>query len=164
MSSLPRCLVGVCVVLFACGGGGGDPPPPDAPPPITGIGQSCVPAMNGADCPAEAQGCLQFAANATVGICTPACLEDATMAVAANGDLTVVPDPLAAGPRSICTSAYTAGIGQAGCTRVVNWSPPDEPLESGKMYTDVVVVCEIGCSADKKCPGTLRCNVDRCEI
>ena len=167
MSSLPRCLIGVCVALFACGGGSGGSPPPDAPPDapaaVTGIGQACVPAMDGADCPAQAMGCLQYSANATIGICTPLCVESGTMTVDATGNLTVTPDPLGAGPSGICSTAYTAGIGESACTAVVGWSPADDPLVAGKTYSGVAVACEIYCSADNKCPGALTCNMGRCE-
>src|SRR5262245_28674825 len=69
------------LALVACGDDGGSSGTPDAkvfmdaptPAALMGLGQRCVAAMQGADCPASANGCLTFAAGATMGICTKAC-------------------------------------------------------------------------------------------
>lgn len=166
MVSHARYLVRLAVVaaLAACGGGS-DPTPdaaPDAPAPITGLGQSCMLSLAVPDCPAQ-MGCLPYAGSSTVGICTPLCLDGATMTADAQGNLMVTPDPLGAGPTATCAAAYTAGIGEAACTSVVFWSPDDPTLMPGTTYTDVGVVCEIFCSAASECPGALRCVQGRCE-
>ena len=152
----------VLAALVACGGDG-----EEEEPALLGLGQACVLAMQGNDCPSQAMGCLGYPGNTTMGFCSPLCVTGGTMVSSAQGDLAITPDPEAAGPTATCTSAFVGRVGQVACTGVVLWSPQDAVLVPGKTYTDVGVACEIFCSADKKCPGALRCvdsDGGRCEI
>lgn len=162
----PLRLVGVLVSALVACGGSDKPPPPDAPAALVGLGQPCALAMGGADCP-DQMGCLGFDGNPTTGMCSLLCVgpQGATMVVDGTGQPTVTPAPGGAGPTMTCTSAYTGGVGTAGCLAIVLWTPMDEPLQTGKTYTDVGVVCTIACGADNACPGTMRCNtmLRRCE-
>jgi len=161
MQPSPRFACFFVAVLAACGGGNGTPTPdaavtPDAPASLTGLGQACSLAQQGNDCPAPL-GCLGFEGNPTTGICTPPCVEGGTMTTDAQGNLAITPDPLASGPTTTCTAAFSETVGVPACISVVLWSPMED-LVVGKTYTDVTVVCAIVCSANNTCPGSLHCN------
>lgn len=148
------------------GGGGGDddvvidapdvPPPPDAPAALSGLGQVCQVAMQGADCPTTAPGCLQFDAAATTGICTNVC----QMANSFMTDAQSQPKNLPSGMANdgVCAGIYTGGTeGVPKCDIIVNLNPADNPLKPNKTYT-FDYVCGIDCGAGNTCPGGLTCD------
>ncbi len=164
-------LAAVSLTLGACGGGGGDDddgtaidssidsPSADAgidgSTALTGLGQPCVAAMQGADCPANANGCLTFTANATMGVCTKVCVQSATfMTNAQNQPGPLTPDPAA--QNAMCTAIYTGTVGTAVCAVPVNRTPTGA-LAPNTTYT-VVVTCGIQCGTGNTCPGNLTCN------
>ena len=103
------------------GGGGVDasvsidaPAQLDAPnAELTGLGQSCDPAMQGADCPAEANGCLTFGQGATAGICTKLCLQTGSFTTDAQSQPGPF-DPDPATMNSVCTRSLTHVASSAG--------------------------------------------------
>jgi len=154
-------------VLVACGDDGGstapdaqifmDAPAPDAPTALVGLGQRCVPAMQGADCPANANGCLSFMPGATVGICTKLCVGPppgtfTTNAQSQPGAL----NPAPATQNAMCPPIYTGTIGTAECNTLVNVMPAGA-LQPNTNYT-FLAVCGIKCGAGNTCPAGLTCN------
>ncbi len=124
---------------------------------LMGLGQRCVPAMMGADCPASANGCLS-AAGETTGICTKACVASATFMT--NGATPPVPGPLTPDPSAqngMCTAIFTGDVGTASCNTPVNLMPAHNPLMANTTYT-VLVACGITCGAGNACPGDLTCD------
>ena len=153
--------------LAACGddggkGGGADAPKqidapaatPDAPGgTITGLGQKCVPAMMGADCPAEAPVCAGFTGTPTY--CTPRCVNAGTATGAANNQFTgIMPAP----SNAICMGAYHATIGMPQCAGILNnYMPADNPVVVGKAYTNINMTCAVLCS-NNACPPGMAVN------
>ncbi|MEO8703381.1 MAG: hypothetical protein ABI867_25260 [Kofleriaceae bacterium] len=155
------------VVLFAvaCGGGGrsGDDDDDDVDAAVdgsgggtlTGLGQKCVVAMQGADCPANAPGCLS-GPGAANGICTNVCVNSASFMTNAQAQIgTITPDPAAS--NGTCTGIFTGTVGTAACTTLVNIAPADNPLVANKAYT-ALVVCDIICGAGGTCDTGLTCD------
>jgi hypothetical protein len=153
------------IALVACGDDGGssgpdakvfqDAPTPDAPVGLTGLGKRCVVAMQGADCPMAAPGCLSFAAGATMGICTNVCQMNTTFTTNAQS----VPGPLTPDPalqNGKCTAIYSATVGTAACDTPVNITPAP-PFQPNTNYT-TLMVCGITCGAGNTCAGGLTCN------
>jgi hypothetical protein len=163
-------VVSMAVGLAACGGGddGGsgeiDAPSidavgtgvdagPDAAAGLTGLGQLCVGAMGGADCPSTANGCLTF--GGAMGICTKACVASAMFTTNAQSQ----PGPLSPDPATqdaMCTAIYTGTVGTAACAIPAN-QMPSGALMPNTTYT-VVVACGIRCGANNACPSGLTCN------
>jgi len=158
--------------LLACGGGDDDDDgdgsgttdaavdgasSPDASPDaatLTGLGQACVPAMQGADCPASAPGCLSSQGAAT-GFCTKLCVQTVTfMTDAQNQPGPFTPDP--ATQDAMCTAIFTGAVGTAECSVPVNITPA-LPLQPNTNYT-ASFACGIACGAGNACPGSLTCN------
>jgi hypothetical protein len=135
--------------------GGGIDAAVDAAAGLMGLGQPCVVAMQGADCPTTANGCLSFAQGATMGICTKICVNSATFMTNAQsqpGPLT--PDP--ATQNAMCTAIYTGTVGTAVCAVPVNRMPAGA-LGPNMTYT-VAVTCGIQCGSGNACPSGLTCN------
>jgi len=144
--------------LVACGDDGGSNPvvdapivvdaPPDAPAGLTGLGQSCNPAMMDADCPANAPSCVGLAGG-TKTYCTPLCLTNGSATTDATGQImTTTPAPTPA----TCTGAYSGAIGTAVCGVILTYTPMDAMLMPNKAYTGINLGCAIRCSAAGTCP------------
>jgi len=137
------------------GGGGGvdapkviDAPMIDAPAGLTGLGQSCDPAMMDADCPANAPSCIGLAGG-TKTYCTPLCLTNGSATTDGTGQITTTtPAPTPA----TCTGAYTGAIGTAACGVILTYTPMDATLMPNKAYTGISLGCAIRCSAAGTCP------------
>ncbi|MBA3393591.1 MAG: hypothetical protein H0T89_13160 [Deltaproteobacteria bacterium] len=164
MSSISsRLLVSfIALAASACGGEGGSTAPDatvfqDAPPPppgLTGLGQKCVPAMMGADCPANADVCVSVTAGGA-GFCTPLCVANGSGMTNAQGQFTTVtPAPNTA----TCTGAYTGTVGMAACLALLSYTPMDMPLMASKNYTGINIACVIRCGAGNTCDTGLTCN------
>jgi len=171
--------VSCLVVAAACGGGGSssddnkvdasvtpDAAPPDAPPAaITGLGKSCVVAMQGADCPANANGCLgPFVQGGTTGFCTVVCVNNGTFMT--NG--ATPPAPTNVMPADLtqqnatCAGIYAGpAVGTPSCSPgqggVLFGRAPAGDLQPNTNYT-FKLACGIGCGPNNTCPGTLTCN------
>lgn len=158
---------GLSAALVACGGddgGGGVTVPdasidaaPDAPAALTGLGQACDPAMQGADCPAM-YGCLTFTMGATKGLCTKYCVMNGsfmTDAMAKPGALN--PDPTT--KNGECAAIYTGGSAGVPECNILTRREPTGALEANKTYT-FDFVCGIACGAGNTCPGTLTCDTN----
>jgi len=157
---LMSCLLGSALV--ACGddggGGGGMPDAPktpdaaiDAPAAtLTGLGQKCVPAMMGADCPASAPVCAGFTGTPTY--CTPRCVTNGTATGGMNGQFTnIQPAPSDA----LCAAGYSAGaMGMPVCAAVLNnYMPADATPVMGKAYTNINMTCAVLCVSNACPPG-----------
>ena len=158
------------LAVIACGDDGGSTQPDaqqqmDAMPgTLMGLGQKCVVAMAGADCPANAPGCLSFGGGAAMGICTPRCVNNGTMMTNAQSQImTVTPDPFGPAQAGVCTAAFTGTVGTAACTNLIGgFMPPHNPLQANTQYTMVRFVCGIACAAGNTCPGGLTCTNNQC--
>jgi hypothetical protein len=155
--------------LVACSGddGGGTTPdsaPADsAPAALMGLGQKCVPSMNGADCPMNARGCLSFVMGATMGICTALCVQNGTMMTNAQVEITATPDPTMPAQKAACTAIFTGTIGDARCGNLIDgYLPAHRPLQANTAYTMVNWACGIACGANNTCAGGLRCDSGQC--
>ena len=129
----------------------------DAPPAaLMGLGQKCVPAMQGADCPTTANGCL-VAPNAPMGFCTKLCLAQGTFMTNAQG-APGAPNPDPTAQSSMCTAIYTGSIGTATCDAFVNLMPmATNPLHPNTSYT-FAAACQITCGAGSTCPAGFTCS------
>lgn len=159
------------VMMFsACGGSDGDDPPDTGE--LVGLGQLCVVAMNGADCPENASGCL--AVTEQMGICSPLCVTGGTFMTNATGGViggSVMPNPADAEQVAICMSAFTGSIGTPRCTAIIRQGleppfPDTGRLDPDTTYTMASIACTIGCANDGACPGELRCNtaLQQCQL
>jgi hypothetical protein len=159
-------------MIVACGGGGSGKTPDaavqvdaaiDAPASITGIGQPCVVAMQGADCPAGTDGCLS-GGTATMGICTKLCVGPTPPGTFKTDAQAAIPIPPAAGApapdpatkNSVCSGAYTGTVGTSACDTFVNVMPAP-PLVANTNYT-FLAACTVTCGAGNTCPSPLTCN------
>ncbi len=149
--------------LLACGddggkggGGGADAPkafldapvPQDAPAGLTGLGQKCDPAMNNADCPANAKTCIGLQGG-TATYCTPDCLTNGTATTNAQGQITTTtPAP----STTACSGAFSGTVGGAACGVILAYTPMDATLMPNKTYTGIQLGCVITCSAAGACP------------
>ncbi len=152
--------------LVACGDDGGkgggvdaakgiDAPMIDAPPAaLTGLGQKCVAAMAGADCPADAPVCTGFTGTTTY--CTPRCVTAGTATGAANNQFTgITPAPSDAA----CTAAFHATVGMPKCVGILNnFMPADNPIVAGKAYTNINMTCAVLCGTGNTCPTGMTMN------
>jgi hypothetical protein len=130
---------------------------PDAPTGgLTGLGQACVVAMQGADCPSTTDGCLSYTQGATMGICTKICIPNGTFSTDAQSAPTnVQPADFDAAGGATCTGAYTGTVGTAICDAIVNVMPAP-PLQPNTNYT-FLAACSIECGAGNTCPSGLTC-------
>ncbi|MGE0871108.1 MAG: hypothetical protein AB7P03_21265 [Kofleriaceae bacterium] len=119
-------------------------------PEIKGLGQTCDFAKNNTDCPASAPYCVGFAGTRTY--CSPNCLENATgIGTATGGFNSITP----AQSNAACIAAFTGTVGVPQCFAVYSWTPNDNPIISGKMYTDLKMSCVIACDDNSACPAPL---------
>ncbi len=161
MSSSPLLVLFIALTASACGGEGGSSGPDatvfmDAPPPtgLTGLGQKCVPAMMGADCPTNANTCVSVSAGGA-GFCTPLCVTNGSGMTNAQGQFTsVTPAPNTAA----CTGAYTGTVGMPACLALLSYTPMDMPLMASKNYTGINIACVIRCGTGNTCDTGLTCN------
>jgi len=153
--------LGAALSVAACGGDDGKSGP-DAPPAgidakvfmdapggggLTGLGQHCDPAMNNADCPANAPTCVGIQGG-TATYCTPDCLTNGTATTNAQGQITsTTPAP----STTACSAAYSGTIGAGACGLILAYSPMDNPMMANKQYTGIQLGCVITCSAGA-CP------------
>ena len=149
----------VVSMFAACGGDDGgsggnvDAPKvidaaPDAPAGLTGLGQSCDPAMMDADCPTTAPSCVGLAGG-TKTYCTPNCLTNGSATTDAQGQITTTtPAPTPAN----CTAAYSGAIGTPACGLILSYTPMDATLMPNKAYTGINLGCVIRCSSAGTCP------------
>jgi hypothetical protein len=166
-----HCVVLISILsapLVACGedDGGGDRAPVDAPKPVDaavdapaqlmGLGQKCVPSMQGADCPTSAPGCLSFGQNATSGICSKLCVQNGTFSTDSNANPTNMNPPDPTVNNSVCAAIYTGTVGSGVCNAYVNQMPPGN-LQPNSNYT-FQVACAVGCGANNACPTGYTCD------
>lgn len=127
---------------------------------LTGLGQKCVVAMMGADCPMNAPGCLSYTQGATMGICTNLCVMDGTFMTDAQSQ--VVPASFNPNPTtrdSVCAGIYTGDAkGVPSCSALTARTPAGA-LMASTTYT-FSMACEIACGTGNTCPGGLTCNTD----
>lgn len=160
--------VSMIVTLAACGDDGGSSgtpdaaidAAPDAPAALMGLGQTCVVAMQGADCPSNAPGCLSYTQGATMGVCTNICVMDGTFMT--DADSMLVPASFNPNPTSrdsVCQGLYTGdAMGTPTCSALTARTPAGNLMPS-TTYT-FSMACEISCGAGNTCPAGLTCNTD----
>jgi hypothetical protein len=119
---------------------------------VKALGQPCVVAMSGADCPTTEYGCLSFGATATMGICSLKCVSAGAITTDAQGEI-----PLTAAQEATCTGAFAGTVGTAACAVVLSTVPAENPLIANKMYT-VDIACGIVCGTGNTCPSGLTCS------
>ncbi len=120
----------------------------DAPPGLTGLGQTCVLAMAGADCPTTAPECVGLQGG-TATYCTPLCLMGGSATTNAQGQITTTtPAPSA----TACSAAYSGTIGTPACGVILAYVPMDATLQPNKAYTGIDLGCVIRCSTTGTCP------------
>ncbi len=115
--------------------------------------------MMGADCPANANGCLSTQ-GASTGYCTKLCVASATFMTNAQsqpGPST----PLPSTQDAMCTAIFSGTTGTAACLVPVNVMPMP-PLQPNTNYT-AAFACGIRCGAGNTCPGSLTCNMQLME-
>ncbi|MGE0546092.1 MAG: hypothetical protein AB7O24_00270 [Kofleriaceae bacterium] len=118
---------------------------------LKGLGQPCDFAKNNADCPANAPTCVGFAGTRTY--CSPNCLDNATgIGTATGGFNSITP----AQSNAACIAAFSGTGGVPECFAVYSWTPLDQPIVAGKMYTDLQMSCVIACDTDDTCPAPLQ--------
>ena len=163
---------GLTLCVVGCGGddGGGVSVPDaavkmdaavDAPPAgLTGLGQTCVVAMQGADCPTNAPGCLSYAQGATKGICTNLCVMNGSfmtdaqaMPVAASFN----PNPTT--KDATCVALYTGGAqGTPTCSALTRRVPTGNLAANTTYMFDMA--CEVSCGTGNTCPAGLTCDTN----
>jgi hypothetical protein len=159
--------VPMVLALVGCGDDGGstvDAGPSDASvdasSALTGLGQRCVVAMQGADCPTNAPGCLSYVQGAAMGVCTNICVMDGTFMTNAQSQ----PDPASFMPNpttrdSVCQGIYTGDASGVPSCSALTARTPTGALGPNMTYT-FSLACEISCGAGNTCPGGLTCNTD----
>lgn len=160
--------VSMFLAVAACGDdggsagvdGGGVDAAPDGPAALTGLGQKCVVAMQGADCPQTAPGCLSYVQGATMGVCTNICVKDGTFMTnnaTPVGIASFNPDPST--KNGDCAALYTGGSSGVPTCSALTARTPTGALVANTTYT-FSMACEISCGAGNTCPAGLTCNTD----
>lgn len=145
---LTRLVLPVAVLAVACSGDDSQ-----------GLGQFCEPAMNGADCPESAPGCMSFPGSST-GYCTPICVNNGSFMTDANADVKVdTLSPLDPSTNNAtCSAEYSGGVGTAVCHHagIVNRMPAGA-LAPNTSYT-FLLACMIQCGDGNACPSGFTCD------
>jgi hypothetical protein len=131
---------------------------PDAPSGgLTGLGQACVPAMEGRDCPANTPACLSGQGD-TLGICTNLCINNGTFMTNAESQPTnIQPADFSTG-NPTCEAIYTGGpSGIPSCSAIANVMPTGA-FTPNTNYT-FIVACQVECGTGDSCPAGLTCEV-----
>ena len=177
MNRISLLAVAMCSLTFAACGGGDDggkdgvtlpdaktnpgadaAVTPDAPPAtLAGIGQPCQTAMMGADCSAEANGCLTFTQGAATGFCTKVCLESSMFTTDAN-KMPGPPNPALVTGDPTCTAAYHGSVGTSACSALVGIMPAATGGFAANTTYTIRVACGIKPGANNECPGGLTFN------